>query len=186
MESLRHPNIVMFLGASTRFPNLAIVLEYCANRSLWSVLQNKAIALSWEDRKRIALEISLGMNYLHSFSTPIIHRDLKSLNILLDECFRAKIADFGWTRLKGDKMTNKIGTFQWMAPEVINGEVYTEKADVFSYAIILWEIAAREPPYKNIMGTKVSIDVIKYDLRPEIPKSTPEVFAKLIKRCWVR
>ena len=83
-------------------------------------------------------------------------------------------------------MTNKIGTFQWMAPEVINGEVYTEKADVFSYAIILWEIAAREPPYKNIMGTKVSIDVIKYDLRPEIPKSTPEVFAKLIKRCWVR
>lgn len=185
MESLRHPNIVMFLGASTKFPNLSIILEYCANRSLWSVLQNKAIALSWEDRRRIAIEIALGMNYLHSFSTPIIHRDLKSLNILLDDCFRAKIADFGWTRLKGDKMTNKIGTFQWMAPEVINGEIYTEKADIFSYAIILWEIAAREPPYKNIMGTKVSIDVIKYDLRPEIPKTTPEPFAKLTKRCWV-
>ncbi len=53
-----------------------------------------------------------------------------------------------------------------MAPEVINGENYTEKADVYSYGIILWEIAAREPPYRNIMGTKVSIDVIKYDLRP--------------------
>lgn len=125
------------------------------------------------------------MNYLHSFATPIIHRDLKSLNILLDSCFRAKIADFGWTRLKGDRMTNRIGTFQWMAPEVINGEVYTEKADIFSYGIILWEIAAREPPYKNIMGTKVSIDVVKYDLRPEIPKGTPEPFMKLIKRCWV-
>lgn len=185
MESLRHPNIVMFLGASTKFPNLAIILEYCANRSLWSVLQNKNIVLSWDDRKRIAYEIALGMNYLHSFPVPVIHRDLKSLNILLDDCFRAKIADFGWTRIKNVKMSSKIGTFQWMAPEVISGEFYSEKADVFSYAIILWEIAAREPPYKNIMGTKVSIDVIKLDLRPEIPKNTPEQFAKLIKRCWV-
>jgi mitogen-activated protein kinase kinase kinase 9 len=141
--------------------------------------------LSWEDRRRIAYEIALGMNYLHSFSTPIIHRDLKSLNILLDSCFRAKIADFGWTRLKSDRMTNRIGTFQWMAPEVIDGDMYTEKADIFSYGIILWEIAAREPPYKSIMGTKVSIDVVKYDLRPDIPKATPEAFAKLMKRCWV-
>jgi serine/threonine protein kinase len=185
MESLRHPSIVMFLGACTKFPNLAIVLEFCSNKSLWSVLQNKSINLSWEDRKRIATEIAQGMNYLHSSATPVIHRDLKSLNILLDDCFRAKIADFGWTRLKGEKMTNKIGTFQWMAPEVINGENYTEKADVFSYGIILWEIAAREPPYKNIMGTKVSLDVIKYDLRPEIPPKTPDLFAKLMKRCWV-
>ncbi len=111
MESLRHPNIVMFLGACTKFPNLAIILEYCSNKSLWSVLQNKNLILSWDDRKRIAMEIALGMNYLHTFPTPIIHRDLKSLNILMDERFRAKIADFGWTRIKAEKMTNKIGTF---------------------------------------------------------------------------
>ena len=185
MECLRHPNIVMFLGACTKFPNLAIVLEFCANKSLWSVLQNKNIILSWDDRKRIATEIAQGMNYLHSATPSIIHRDLKSLNILLDDCFRAKIADFGWTRTKAINMTSKIGTFQWMAPEVIDGQIYTEKADVFSYGIILWEIAAREPPYKNIMGTKVSLDVIKYDLRPEVPPKTPEAFAKLMKRCWV-
>ena len=65
MESLRHPNIVLFLGACTKYPNLAIVLEYCANKSLWSVLQNKAIQLSWEERIRISLEIAKGMNYLH-------------------------------------------------------------------------------------------------------------------------
>lgn len=151
MESLRHPNIVMFLGACTKFPNLAIVLEYCPNKSLWSLLQHDNIILSWNERKRLSLEIARGMNYLHCFPTPIIHRDLKSLNILIDEAFRAKIADFGWTRLKSDRMTNRIGTFQWMAPEVINGEKYSEKADVFSYGIILWEIASREPPYKSFL-----------------------------------
>ena len=67
--------------------------------------------MSWDERKRLALEIARGMNYLHCFKKPIIHRDLKSLNILIDEAFWAKIADFGWTRVKGDRMTNKIGTF---------------------------------------------------------------------------
>lgn len=105
MESLRHPNIVTFLGVCTKFPNLAIILEYCANKSLWSLLQNKKIPLSWEIRKRLALDIAKGMNYLHSFEIPIIHRDLKSLNVLIDESYRAKLADFGWTRLMGKRMT---------------------------------------------------------------------------------
>ena len=61
--------------------------------------------MSWEIRKRLALDIAKGMNYLHSFSIPIIHRDLKSLNILIDESYRAKLADFGWTRLMGKRMT---------------------------------------------------------------------------------
>jgi serine/threonine protein kinase len=71
------------------------------------------------------------------------------LNILIDDGFRPKIADFGWTRLKADEMTGKIGTYQWMAPEVIKSQKYTEMADVFSFGIILWEIAAREPPYRS-------------------------------------
>lgn len=155
MESLRHPNIVMFMGACTKLPNLAIVLEYCSRKSLWNLLQNHEIKLTWEDRRRLALEIAKGMNYLHSFPTPVLHRDLKrypvlsSLNILIDDGYRPKIADFGWTRLKADIMTGKIGTYQWMAPEVIKSQKYTEMADVFSFGVILWEIAAREPPYKS-------------------------------------
>ena len=187
MESLRHPNIVMFLGACTKYPNLAIVLEYCPHKSLWAVLQNKkAYHLSWKDRKRLALGIAKGMNYLHMFPTPVLHRDLKSLNILIDSGFKPKIADFGWTRLKADKMTRKIGTFQWMAPETILSEIYSEKADVYSYGIILWEIAAREPPYKNISGATVALQVSKKGLRPEVPDKTPKAFAKMMKRCWVR
>ncbi|CAD8210835.1 unnamed protein product [Paramecium pentaurelia] len=186
MEALRHPNIVMFLGACTKPPNLAIVLEYCQRGSLWQVIQNHDIHLTWEDRRKMALDAAKGVLYLHSFNPPILHRDLKSLNLLLDEAFRTKLADFGWTRTLSNYMTSKIGTYQWMAPEVIAGQVYTEKADVFSFGIILWEIAAREPPYRNITGLQVSLDVLNNDFRPTIPKKTPEVFTRLTKRCWDR
>lgn len=149
MEALRHPNIVMFLGACTKQPNFAIVLQYCARGSLWSTIQNLDIPISWEDRRKFALDTARGVNYLHTCSPPIIHRDLKSLNLLLDDSYKVKLADFGWTKGLENYMTGKIGTYQWMAPEVIASQKYSQKADVFSYGIILWEIASREPPFKR-------------------------------------
>lgn len=184
MESLRHPNIVLFMGACTQLPNLAIVLEYCANKSLWNLLHNKKIQLNWRERRRIALGIAQGMSYLHSFPIPVLHRDLKSLNILIDDALIPKIADFGWTRLKSKKMTKKIGTFQWMAPEVLTTQDYTEKADVFSFGIIMWEIATRKPPYKNISGITVANRVVSNDLRPKIDEKIPSQWAKLMVKCW--
>ena len=89
------------------------------------------------------MDTARGINYLHQFNPPVIHRDLKSLNLLLDDSFRTKLADFGWTRKKYDLMTDKIGTYQWMAPEVIAGQNYTELCDIFSFGIIMWEIASR-------------------------------------------
>lgn len=77
MHCLRHPNIVMFLGACTKPPNFAIVLEFCPRGSLWSFLQNLDINLNWEDRKRFALDTAKAMNYLHCFSPAVLHRDLK-------------------------------------------------------------------------------------------------------------
>lgn len=156
MEAVRHPSIVMFLGAVTTQPHYSIILEYCSKGSLWSYLQNKDNAISWEERRRLSIEIAQGVLYLHSCTPPILHRDLKSLNIFLDGNLRIKIGDFGWTKTLEEYMTNKIGTYQWMAPEVIGNKPYSEKADVFSYSIIMWEIASREPPYRNINGTKVS------------------------------
>lgn len=119
---------------------------------------------------------------------PILHWDLKSLNIVLDWAAVAKLTDFGWTWLKAKKMTAKIGTYQWMAPEVIAGFKYTEKADVFSYGIILWELLTWLPPYYGIDGTEVSIWVVKEDLWPEIKAdhewNAPPEFIQLMKRCW--
>ena len=71
-----------------------------------------------------------------------------------------------------------------MAPEVIRTKHYSEKADVYSYGIILWEIASREPPYKNMKGTYVILEVVNKNLRPAIPSKCPKSFARLIKRCW--
>ena len=186
MESIRHPNIVLFMGSCTKLPHLSIVLEFCPYKSLWNLLHNKKISLSWEKRRRIALGVAQGMNYLHSFPIPVLHRDLKSLNILIDEGLIPKIADFGWTRLKSKKMTKKIGTFQWMAPEVLTSQDYTEKADVFSYGIILWEIASRKPPYKNISGITVATRVVSNNLRPPIDDSYPKPFSELMAKCWDR
>lgn len=98
MEALRHPNIVMYLGACTKAPNFAIVLEYCTRGSLWSTIQNLEIPLSWDERRRFALDTAKGVNYLHMCNPPIIHRDLKSLNLLIDDSNRVKLADFGWTK----------------------------------------------------------------------------------------
>jgi len=187
MEIIRHPNIVMFLGACTKPPHLCIILEYCGRGSLWSCLHDMGNKISWEFRRKVALDIAKGVLYLHNQSPPILHRDLKSLNILLDYAGNAKLADFGWTRIKAKVMTSKIGTYQWMAPEVIAGFKYTEKADVFSFGIILWELATRKPPYYGIDGTEVSKKVIKEDLRPKISeKECPKAFLELMSACWDR
>jgi alpha-tubulin suppressor-like RCC1 family protein len=186
LQCLRHPNIVMCMGASTKSPStLALVLEYCPNDSLWNLLHKHDLELKWKKRYEIALGIARGMNYLHSFPIPIIHRDLKSLNILFDAHLNPKISDFGWTRLMAEKMTGKIGTFQWMAPEVISTKYYSEKADVYSFGIILWEIASRLPPYPDKMGTQVIQEVVN-NVRPVIPNDCPKQFAKLMKSCWAQ
>jgi mitogen-activated protein kinase kinase kinase 9 len=125
MEALRHPNIVMFLGACTKPPHFAIVLEYCEGGTIWALLQKQSQELSWDERRDLALDVARGMNYLHERNTPILHRDLKSLNLLLDHKRRVKLADFGWTKGLQNYMTGKIGTYQWMAPEVISAYQYT-------------------------------------------------------------
>ena len=192
MQSVRHPNIVTCLGACTKLPHLAIVLQLCEGGTLWSLVQKKG-ELTWEKRRQLAVETARAMNYLHERSLPVLHRDLKSLNILLDQSGRVKLADFGWTRGLANYMTAKIGTYQWMAPQVVSGHQYTQKADVYSFGIVLWEIASRQAPYRSksipildVPGPQVAQQVLQKDIRPVIPVETPPKFAVLIQKCWDR
>ena len=186
LKQLRHPNILLYLGGNITKSPYFLVTEFCENGNLFQFLHGKdAPDLEDIERLNLALEIAQGINYLHSFNPPILHRDLKSLNILLDKNYVAKIADFGWAKLREEHMTKLRGTFQWMAPEVITNEHYTEKADVYSFGIILWEFWSKDPPYKGIKAKDVGIKV-KNDknFRPKIPDEVPQEISELIKLCW--
>uniref|UniRef100_A0A0G4H597 Protein kinase domain-containing protein n=1 Tax=Chromera velia CCMP2878 TaxID=1169474 RepID=A0A0G4H597_9ALVE len=190
MRFLRHPHVVLLIGALSKGSDMAIVLEYCARGSLWDVLHDVDISLSWGTRVRFARQICQGMLYLHRWRPrPILHRDLKSLNILVDASMNLKISDFGWARVKaaeGDNMTGSVGTYQWMAPEVLESSEYSEKADVFSFGVVLWEILSRQPPYPGMDPVNVATQVVKNGLRPEIPPDSPRRWVSLMNRCWAQ
>ncbi|GKY98514.1 hypothetical protein MPSEU_000808500 [Mayamaea pseudoterrestris] len=141
----------------------------------------------WELVKRVACGAARGMAYLHSGKPPVLHRDLKSANILLDESYTAKVCDFGLSRLKAnDSMTGSCGTVQWMAPEVLSNMSYDEKADIYSYGIILWELLSRLCPYDGMTPIQCALAVLNRDQRPEIPKWCPPSLQTVIRSCIKR
>ncbi|CEO96152.1 Protein kinase domain-containing protein [Plasmodiophora brassicae] len=183
LRSLRHPNVVMFMGACTRPPDLCLVTELL-QMSLFDLLHNTVVKLNAKLQIKIALETATGVNFLHQ--SRIIHRDLKSANLLLDKHYGIKVSDFGLSRVKAQQiiMTGQCGTFQWMAPEVISNEMYTEKADVYSFGIIVWELFARKVPFEGMNGVQVSVAVSTKGLRPDMPPDVPAGVARLIEDCW--
>jgi len=139
----------------------------------------------WVLVKRVAFGAARGMTYLHSGVPPVLHRDLKSANLLLDESYTAKVCDFGLSRLKAQErsMTGNCGTVQWMAPEILANQPYAEPADVFSFGIILWELLTAECPYEGMSAIQCALAVLNRDYRPEIPKWCPPQYAALIRAC---
>ncbi|POM70193.1 Serine/threonine protein kinase, partial [Phytophthora palmivora] len=145
MSILRHPNICLLMGACLEPPTRCLVIEYLPRGSLWNVLRQDVV-IDMGKQYGFARDTALGMNYLHSFQPPILHRDLKSPNLLIDSSYALKISDFGLARVRAhfQTMTGNCGTTQWMAPEVLAAEKYTEKADVFSYGVVVWETVTRQ------------------------------------------
>eukprot|EP01102_Stenamoeba_stenopodia_P009474 TRINITY_DN2796_c0_g2_i2.p1 TRINITY_DN2796_c0_g2~~TRINITY_DN2796_c0_g2_i2.p1 ORF type:complete len:572 (-),score=128.79 TRINITY_DN2796_c0_g2_i2:239-1954(-) len=185
MKKLRHPNILLYMGVCTAMPNLCIVTEFMNRGSLWDVLHNYQIPLDWRLIFKMAIDAAKGMTYLHGDKPPIIHRDLKSGNILIDSSFTAKIADFGLSKIKDitNQMTGQTGTPGYMAPEVINSQKYTEKVDVYSFGVILWELITRQAPYAGIKPLQVLFAVVQGS-RPQIPYNCPPGLSQLITSCW--
>ncbi|KAF8107240.1 hypothetical protein N665_0124s0035 [Sinapis alba] len=153
MKRLRHPNVLLFMGAVTSPQRLCIVTEFLPRGSLFRLLQRNTSKLDWRRRIHMASDIARGMNYLHHCSPPIIHRDLKSSNLLVDRNWTVKVADFGLSRIKHETyLTTKTGrgTPQWMAPEVLRNEAADEKSDVYSFGVVLWELVTEKIPWENL------------------------------------
>lgn len=207
LSNLRHPNIVLFMGAcrsEVQVMNVqnaelqyGIVTEYMSGGSIHDHIHRGDWVQTASPKllRSIAKDITLGMIYLHNEG--IIHRDLKSRNILTDNNWHTKIADFDLSRIrettiyKNDPSSSLIGTPSWMAPELIQGLKYDEKVDVYSFGIVLFELFSGEIPFASLYGqelnhVRIVYDVVKHCARPIIPECVPNAMKVLISKCWAQ
>ncbi|GMH53913.1 hypothetical protein TL16_g01562 [Triparma laevis f. inornata] len=211
MKGLQHPQIVMFIGACWDEFMMGIVLELVDNGPLANFLHNKKLHLSWEHPKLgMAKDAAAGCAYLHQstyydekegvYHDCIIHRDLKPDNMLVTTTYGIKLTDFGEARVMDSEMTmTQVGSPVYMAPEVLKGERYDERVDIYSYAITLVEMLVLaesvfevfEMTYKKLKGEDQALTplaltrmVALENFRPELPDNIPKTLSALIKDCW--
>ncbi|EGC31244.1 hypothetical protein DICPUDRAFT_40205 [Dictyostelium purpureum] len=191
LSILRHPNVLQFLGVCSETNLNCIVTEYMAGGSLDRLLADRYFLLrqnpimAWS----LSLSIARGMFYLHDWKpNPILHRDLSTKNILLDESLTiAKVADFGLSKEQNFEMTSTVGHLCYQAPEVFIGDLYTPKADVYSFGILIWCLLTGEQPNQNLQPLKMANMAAHEDYRPPIPSPLEpmwEPLAKLATMCW--
>ncbi|KAJ4938780.1 hypothetical protein JOQ06_028246 [Pogonophryne albipinna] len=187
LSRVNHPNIVKLYGSCDN--PVCLVMEYAECGSLYNLLHSAepqphytaSHAMSW------CLQCAQGVAYLHSMKPKaLIHRDLKPPNLLLVARGTVlKICDFGTACDIQTYMTNNKGSAAWMAPEVFEGSNYSEKCDVFSWGIILWEVITRKKPFDEIGGSAFCIMwAVHRGTRPPLIKDLPEPIETLMTRCW--
>lgn len=198
--SVRDPNVVQFYGACLLPPTkLCIVMEYCSRGNLYSAMKQRGVYLGWEMFFKIAIGAVKGINTLHSWNPVIVHRDIKSQNLLVCDNWEVKVCDFGLSRTTiMDNMASLAklrGTYTYCPPEIYFGETYTAKSDIFSIGIVLWELVARciygvhrSPYYEYKDGIdfefQIFIRTSKQGLRPTLPPNTPPGLSDLITWMW--
>ncbi|KAJ0093947.1 hypothetical protein Patl1_25325 [Pistacia atlantica] len=205
-QKLNHSNVTRFVGASMGTSNLKIpaknpssdgnttvppraccvIVEYLPGGTLKQYLiRNRRKKLAFKVVIQLALDLSRGLSYLHS--KKIVHRDVKTENMLLDAHRNLKIADFGVARVEAQNprdMTGETGTLGYMAPEVLQGKPYNRRCDVYSFGICLWEIYCCDMPYPDLSFADVSSAVVRQNLRPDIPRCCPNSLVNVMRKCW--
>ncbi|EFA82228.1 ankyrin repeat-containing protein [Heterostelium album PN500] len=197
MSAIRSKHVVHFYGAVLE-PKPCMVMENCSNGSLYHVMNNEKLDIRWEKTFRFALETARGLDCLHSWNPQIVHRDLKSLNLLVNDKWEIKVCDFGLSRFNTgsnmETLAKMRGTMAYCAPEIYFGEQFSIKSDVYSIGMILWELVTRcvhgryERPFSEYTNLQHDFQIIiqtsKKALRPTIPAECPPKFAQLIRECW--
>lgn len=201
-HKLDHPNVTKFVGATMGSSGLhiqtengqigmptnicCVVVEYLPGGALKSYLiKNRRRKLAFKVVHQLALDLARGLSYLHA--QKIVHRDVKTENMLLDKGRTVKIADFGVARVEAQNphdMTGETGTLGYMAPEVLNGDPYNRKCDVYSFGICLWEIYCCDMPYPDLSFSEITSAVVRQNLRPDIPRCCPSSISNVMKKCW--
>lgn len=189
MKRVRHPNVVLFMGAVTVRPHFSIVTEYLPRGSLFRLIHRPAAGEIMDQRRRLrmTLDVAKGINYLHCLSPPIVHWDLKSPNLLVDKNWTVKVCDFGLSRFKANTFISSksvAGTPEWMAPEFLRGEPSNEKSDVYSFGVILWELVTMQQPWNGLSPAQVVGAVAFQNRKLTIPINTHPALTSLMESCW--
>ncbi|KAJ3680943.1 hypothetical protein LUZ60_015432 [Juncus effusus] len=194
MSKVKHENLVKFIGACKN-PLMVIATELLTGTSLKKYLSNiKPRKLDIYTAISFALDIARAMDCLHA--NGIIHRDLKPDNLLLTgNQKRVKLIDFGLAREETltEMMTAETGTYRWMAPELYStvtlrrGENihYTNKVDVYSFGIVLWELLTNKMPFEGMSNLQAAYAAAFKQMRPALPSETPPDLTFIIQSCWV-
>jgi len=204
MVNMRHPNVILFMGICPE--PFCIVTEYCSRGSLYDLLKSArndpvlAQQLSWPRRLGLAMDSAKGMLYLHSHKPHVIHRDLKTPNLLVDGQWRAKVTDFNLSRLsETPSVASSVAANnpRWQAPEVIHSRNFSASGDVYAFGLILWELATWELPFEQFTQFQIILNVGEKGGRPEIPDpSSPSLrggdfpgyadYVALMEACWAQ
>ncbi|XP_021741872.1 uncharacterized protein LOC110708075 isoform X2 [Chenopodium quinoa] len=192
LADLHHPNVVAFYGVVLNGPgeSVATVTEFMVNGSLRTALQKNEKNLDKRKRHLIAMDVAFGMEYLHSKN--IVHFDLKSDNLLVNlrDPHRpiCKVGDLGLSKVKCQTLISGgvRGTLPWMAPELLSGSssLVSEKVDVFSFGIVLWELLTGDEPYADLHYGAIIGGIVSNTLRPSVPVNCDPDWRSLMERCW--
>ncbi|KAF9970297.1 hypothetical protein BGZ73_007019 [Actinomortierella ambigua] len=189
-RELSHPNIIKMLALEPLDQTMVMVLEFCDNGSLKAALQGRLI-LDWHAKTRIAREAAAGLAYLHANS--VLHRDLRSSNVLLDANASVRLTDFGIPKIKTTTAAKAHGqrgegTLRWMAPELLSVRPkYSNKSDVYALGMVLWEMAAEKVlPYGEHDNNGYITEYVKGGGRETLPEDTPEDYRAWVHSCWMQ
>eukprot|EP01133_Synstelium_polycarpum_P007314 gene7314-8512_t len=188
------PHLIKFYGASKK-KKLKMVMEYCQHGSLCNIMTKKRTNISWPLVFKWMHQAVDGINFLHNMVPALVHRDIKSHNLLINSQFDLKVADFGLTKpTELQTNSNLKGTMAYCAPELYSGVSYSSKSDVYSLGIVLWEITNRcitgkyQRPYGDFPEISFDFQIViltsKQGIRPTMPPLVPEQLEDLIRRCW--
>ena len=189
---LRHENIIEFIGSTTARDEFMIIMEFCSNGSLRNILRDETRPLSSAQVVRWCVETARGLQYLHSREPPVCHRDLKSVNLLINEDMQLKVSDFGLARCRTSSyVVTQVGTYAWMSPEVLENCPYTERADVYSFGVVMWEVITRKEPWKGLHPMQImrAIDrgerpVLTADMIRVPAITIGDEYDLLLQQCW--
>ncbi len=187
MKQLRSEHVMPIYAVCDEPERACVVMKYMAQGSLYSLLE-KSPQLSDVQKHQLILDVALGLHYLHS--QEILHRDLKSGNVLIDKSGNARISDFGLSKAGSSSMSTLVKQsqdIQWMAPEVIqttgDNRAFTKAADVYSFGVVMWEILTGKPPYAGLNLGQVTKKLMGQE-HEVIPKDIPKVYQDLLRDCW--